>query len=140
MNKHLNPSSTEAPACLFIADNSSVIVITALSPDFAVKERMYALQMYLNRDLQVKCPDARGCVSVRRAGAARGGGTHRLSGCSVNLPFFPPSFSLGLSAGLPLCLVCGFTPVLSPHSLLVFHLICLKTLPDQLSSKSNLGV
>lgn len=28
---------------------------------------------------------------------------------------------------------------LSPHSLLVFHLICPKTLPDQLSSKSNLG-
>lgn len=57
MNKHLNPSPEEAQARLFITDNGSVIVIMALFPDFAIKERIYELKIYLNRDLQIKCPD-----------------------------------------------------------------------------------
>lgn len=96
MNGHLNPSSTEAPALLFITDNSSMIVIVALSHDFAHEEKMYALQLHLNCDVQVKCPYAWLFVSVQLAMTMYG-----RDGCPyvwpVHLPF-SLSFSLSLSA------------------------------------------
>lgn len=116
MNRHLNPSSEAARARLFITDNSSVIVMMA--PDFAIKERTYASQRYLivTCDVQIH-----GYV-YNKAGQG-------WDGCLFGLCI--ASFSVMV------CQSVWFvgSACLDPRSLPIFHLICLKTLSDQLSWK-----
>lgn len=93
---------------------------------------MYALQIYLNHELQVKCPDAWVYTCIQQESVWQ----------SVWWFCEAASFAVNLFwSCLPVYHSVWFVGShrLSPHSLLVFHLICLKTLSVQLSSKSNLG-
>lgn len=73
---------------------------------------MYASQIYLNDEPQVKCPDAQ--VYTSHTMATVYGGGSRLRGGFGNAPPSPRRSLLVLSACLSLCLVCGFTLSISP--------------------------
>lgn len=114
MNRHLNPSSKAARARLFITDNISVIVMMA--PDFAIKEGTYASQRYLIVTCDVQIP------TIRQDKV-------EMAVCLFGLCI--ASFSVMV------CQSVWFvgSACLDPRSLPIFHLICLKTLSDQLSWK-----
>lgn len=81
-----------------------------LSPDFAVKDRMYAFQIYLNCDLWVKCPDAQvGMCLSNGLGRSVAWTVVCLFGLCACL-FLCHSLSVCLS----FCLVCGFILSVSP--------------------------
>lgn len=83
----------------------------AVSTDFALKGRTYALQIYLNCDLQVKCPDAQVRTYLsNRLGQFVAGIVACLFGLCICCLFLCHS----LSVCLPFCLVCGFILSVSP--------------------------